>query len=109
MERLVQCKGLCMAAGMTAVAASLLLTPQPAQAAVCMEHKTLVGYLSEKFKETPKAVGLVASSSLMEVYVSGKGTWTIVMTTPQGVACIVAAGDTWEEVRIAMADEGPEF
>lgn len=83
------------------------LASLPSHAAVCMKHKTLVGYLSAKFNEQPKAVGLVASAGLMEVYVSAEGTWTIVMTTPQGIACIVAAGDTWEDVKSSPV--APEF
>ena len=82
----------------------------PASASVCMNHKTLTGYLSEKFKEEPKAVGLVEQQNLMEVFVSAKGTWTIVMTSTQGVSCIIAAGDTWEEVKLAFVkDEQPEY
>lgn len=95
--------------GAAAFAVSLAAAPAPAKAVVCMEHKTLVSYLSEKFGEHPHALGLVASSGVMEVYVSPKkGTWTIVMTSAQGVGCIIAAGDTWEDVRLAMAD-APEF
>lgn len=92
------------------VAAFLFLAPGvvPAVAAVCMDHKTLTDYLSEKFKEQPKAVGLVAAAGLMSVYVSPKGTWTILMTNPQGVACIVAAGDGYETFEPDLPQD-PEF
>ena len=108
MERLVHSEALRRTVGALALAAGILFAPTAAQAAVCMEHKTLVSYLMQKFSETPRALGLVASRNVMEVYVSQKGTWTIVLTTAQGVACIVAAGDTWEDVKIAMS-EGPEY
>ena len=108
MERFVRCRGFCEAAGALAFAGGVLFASTAADAAVCMQHKTLVSYLTERFDETPRALGLVASRNVMEVYVSEKGTWTIVMTTAQGIACIVAAGDTWEEVKVAL-NEDPEY
>ena len=112
MDRLVDCLVHCQVlrrtVGALALTSCILSAPAPAQAAVCMEHKILVSYLTQEYSEAPRALGLVTDSNVMEVYVSKKGTWTIVLTTAQGVACIVAAGDTWEEVKIAMND-GPEY
>ena len=90
--------------GLTALLASAV----PSQAAVCMKHKNLVSFLSDRYSEAPRALGLVEDRGLMEVYVSDKGTWTIVMTTAQGVACILAAGDTWEESELQLSS-GPEY
>lgn len=94
--------------GLGAIFFTPLAASQPAEAAVCMKHDYLVSFLSEKHSEAPRALGLVADRGLMEVYVSHSGTWTIVMTTTQGVACIIAAGDTWEEQEIT-ASIHPEF
>jgi len=107
MEPLVRCMRICGTAGALALAVGALFAPTKADAAVCMQHKTLVSYLSDKFSEMPRALGLVASRGVMEVYVSQKGTWTIVLTTAQGIACIVAAGDTWEDIKVAL-NEDPE-
>ena len=81
----------------TAFIAALIASP--ASAAVCMNAKTLTGYLADRFKEQPVAAGLVEGRNFMEVHVSAKGTWTIVMTNTQGVSCIVAAGDEWQAVK----------
>jgi hypothetical protein len=90
-----------------AAAALLALAMQvPAQAAVCMERGQLTSYLAGKFKEAPRAAGLVADRGVMEVYVSSTGTWTIVITSVSGTACIVAAGDAWEEIKVVAL--GPE-
>ena len=95
---------------LSATLLALILISTGAKASVCMQHKTLTGYLSEKFKEEPKAVGLVEQQHLMEVFVSAKGTWTIVMTSTEGISCIIAAGDTWEEVKLAFVkDEDTEY
>ncbi|HXK54632.1 MAG TPA: hypothetical protein PK405_08105 [Hyphomicrobiales bacterium] len=97
-----------LAAAAIAFAAAPAFTPKAAEAAVCLERKALISYLSERFSEKPRALGLVESANVMEVYVSGKGTWTIVVSDPRGLSCIVAAGDTWEDIQLAMGD-GPEL
>ncbi|MBZ0217862.1 MAG: hypothetical protein K8F25_14990 [Fimbriimonadaceae bacterium] len=95
---------LCAALALSGV----LATGLSASAAVCMNHKNLVTFLSDRYSEAPRALGLVEDRGLMEVYVSDKGTWTIVMTTAQGIACILAAGDTWEETELQLS-AGPEY
>jgi hypothetical protein len=30
------------------------------------------------------------------VFVSKKGTWTLVMTNARGISCVIGAGDSWE-------------
>lgn len=87
---------------------SLLISSDTAAAAVCMNHKNLVTFLSDRYSEAPRALGLVEDRGLMEVYTSEKGTWTIVMTTAHGIACILAAGDTWEENKMQLS-AGPEY
>ncbi|MCP4316716.1 MAG: hypothetical protein GY789_12075 [Hyphomicrobiales bacterium] len=64
----------------------------------CGDRTALLKALSEKYKESPRALGLSSSGkAVFEVYVSKTGTWTIVMTTTTGVTCIMAAGHSWEE------------
>ena len=82
-----------------ALAAFLYLTwPVPADANMaCGPHKKLTKALTGKYKEARKALGLVASRRVMEVFVSEKGTWTLVMTDLNGVSCIIAACHSWED------------
>jgi len=63
----------------------------------CGPHKKLTKALTGKYKEVRKGLGLVASRRVMEVFVSEKGTWTLVMTDLNGVSCIIAAGHSWED------------
>ncbi|MEX3011024.1 hypothetical protein [Hoeflea sp. TYP-13] len=73
----------------------------------CGDRTKLLKALSEKYKESPKALGLSATGKAMfEVYTSKTGTWTILMTNTSGVTCIMAAGHSWEEA-IEVA-EGPQ-
>ena len=42
------------------------------------------------------AVGVTNKGALVEVLTSADGgTWTIIVTTPQGMSCLVAAGEGW--------------
>ncbi|MDP3938206.1 MAG: hypothetical protein Q8R92_08710 [Deltaproteobacteria bacterium] len=80
------------------LAAFLWLGSGAAQAAVCMSRDDMTGYLASKFNETQRHVGLVMGRSIMEIWRSDKGTWTIVMTNVRGVSCIVGAGEGWENI-----------
>lgn len=79
-----------LAVGLTADAA--------AQAMVCGRHDAFVAYLDRNFQEQLQSIGLTDGGLLLEVFVSttGSGTWTILMTAPDGLACLVAAGQAWE-------------
>ena len=64
---------------------------------MCMKHADLEVVL-EKHKETQAAIGLASNGSLIQVYTSSDGsTWSIVMTNPQGVSCVVAVGQDWDQ------------
>ena len=66
---------------------------------VCMPHAELEAQLSDKFSEHQAAAGLDRNGHLIEVYSTNDGaTWTIVMTKPSGLSCIVASGEAWHEL-----------
>ncbi len=83
-----------------AVSAVLATTIATANAAACGNRKSVVEYLTKKYREQPRAMGMVSSSGVMEILVSEKGSWSILVTTATGRTCIVAAGDNWEDIRI---------
>jgi hypothetical protein len=43
-------------------------------------------------------MGLAQPGQVIEVFASSNGSWTMVMTMPDGKACLIAAGDNWEIV-----------
>jgi len=70
----------------------------------CSDEGQMAEYLAKKYSEVPVAIGLQANGSLLQVYASDeKGTWTIVNTTPGGRSCIVAVGERWESLPVAVA------
>jgi hypothetical protein len=81
---------------MLALAALGLLASSAQAQQVCTTRADLVKMLGDKYKEQPSGQGLVGDRAMLEVYVSDKGTFTIVSSYPNGVACIIAAGNSWE-------------
>lgn len=74
----------------------------------CNERAHVLDLLAKKYKEAPVAAGVTNSGGLVEVLTDAKGgTWTIIVTTPQGMSCLVAAGEGWR-TREQIALDDPE-
>ncbi|MFQ5958023.1 MAG: hypothetical protein ACE5LF_01500 [Alphaproteobacteria bacterium] len=69
--------------------------PAGAQAA-CGDRDKFVVLLGENYAERAVAIGLTASGRVLEVFTALSGTWTILVTYPNGVTCVVATGESWE-------------
>lgn len=81
-----------------------LLHAAPAAAAQCGPRDAVLAHLAGKYRETRQSVGLAANSMVMEVFASREtGSWTITVTSAQGVTCLVASGQGFE----AVAEELP--
>jgi len=96
---------------LSAAAAVALLSVQPMPAATaqdtpCAERTNVVSTLDSQYKESPRAIGLVSKEAVLEVFVSETGTWTVVVTDPAGVSCVLAAGQSWEEIPLASNAPG---
>lgn len=76
---------------------SAFAVPAGAQTA-CGKRADIVKMLTGKYKEVPRALAIAGQSNLLEVYASATGSWTILITQPRGATCIVAAGQSWEEI-----------
>ena len=62
----------------------------------CSDHATATGSLTQQYQETKKGMGLTPSGHLIEVFAGEAGTWTILLVTPEGVACNLTSGKDWE-------------
>ena len=86
------------------VALSILscsLAASPSEAATqasCGPRDQIVKVLADQYKEDPVGIGLAQPGQVLEVFASQAGSWTMVMTMPDGKACLIAAGDNWEMV-----------
>jgi hypothetical protein len=83
------------------------VSAQQQQAPACVKRTELLSHLSNKFQEAPVAMGVADNGALLEVFSTTDGaTWTVALTMPNGVTCLVATGQSWENVP-RMAQFGP--
>ena len=69
----------------------------------CADRGDVLERLSQSYKESPTAMGLASNGGVVEVLTSRSGGWTLLLTTPDGRTCVVAAGEAWETLpRIAL-------
>ena len=82
----------------TLAALAALLPGMAAAQANCADRAEITDRLAEKYGETFAGGGLRSSNAIYEVWFSAeKGTWTILMTRPDGKSCVMAAGTDWRE------------
>ncbi len=81
-----------------ATVAGIALPAAPAGAQiVCGQRTDMVRQLSEKYGETRRSMGLAEGRGVVELYASEEtGSWTILLTTPRGVSCMMAAGQAFQ-------------
>ncbi len=82
--------------GMAALAPPLSTSVEAS--AVCAPRETVIEQLSSKFGEIKIGSGLQGQKAIYEVWTSEMtGSWTILLTQPNGVTCIMATGEIWLE------------
>ena len=75
---------------------SLLWVTSASAAPQCNDRDRVLELLSKKYSEAPIAAGVTNTGGLVEVLSAEKGdTWTIIVTTPDGTSCLIAAGEGW--------------
>lgn len=79
----------------SALALALFVTPAQAMM-VCGERADIVGALLQGHDEQPVADGLAGSGGVVELFLSPNGSWTLIMTLPQGKTCLLSSGTNWE-------------
>ena len=87
-----------LAALFTILFLSVAATPAFAQM-VCGNHTDIEKRLQTGYQEVRTGVGLAGNGGLIELYTSKKGTFTIVLTRPNGMSCLMAVGENWEQVK----------
>ncbi len=87
---------------------ALSFAPGPAAAqgvpSACAKRDALLSQLANRYGEVPVAIG-VADGRLVELLTAKDGdTWTIILTNPQGVSCLIASGDGWRPITPVSTD-----
>jgi hypothetical protein len=92
-------------AGLTAASMAASAAGQARDKTVpCLKRSTAIKHLGKKYSEIPVATGLTNNGAVLEVLSSKTGkNWTIMVTLPNGTACMIAAGENWEKVPYSIS------
>ena len=84
---------------------TILALPVHAQGApACAERGQILAFLDRNFEEKPTAVGVTADGQLLEVLSNPSGSWTLVLTEPGGISCMIFSGQGWRQKRLQSKD-----
>jgi len=87
--------------------ASQSIRPAAGQGMVCALRASVLAGMAKKYSEVPSGIGLAANGSVVEHLLAPDGSWTIIMTMPGRLTCIVATGDRWETRTVRSVGEQP--
>lgn len=72
-----------------------LATPPP----ICAQRAVVVDRLEAAYDERPRFRLLGTGGTLVELLTAKSGTWTMIVTTPQGITCLMAVGKHWQDIK----------
>ncbi|MBA4224301.1 MAG: hypothetical protein C0458_26545 [Methylobacterium sp.] len=62
----------------------------------CAERGMATTQLHDLYGERRIGYGLAANGSVIELFVSPNGSFTLFATLPDGISCLIATGQSWE-------------
>lgn len=75
----------------------------------CAPRQMVVDRLASKYGETRRSMGLGANNAVVEIFASEEsGSWTITITSANGVTCLVASGQAFEELKEVLPTPGKD-
>jgi hypothetical protein len=76
----------------------LLLTQMAHSSALnCLERADMVEQLASKHGEIHQSIGLTSSGQILETFAHLEtGTWTILLSLPNGKSCFMASGSNYQ-------------
>lgn len=82
---------------------ALLALTVPAQAQMaCGDRSEIIKMIAAKYKELPRAFGIVGDKTLVELFVSESGSWTMLETMSHGITCVIRSGQSWDELPVTV-------
>lgn len=95
--------GLATLASATLALTTLMLVGRSVQAKeMCGTHDRVVTHLGDTYGEKPAVVALASNGGIIEVLVGDDGAWTLLVTRPSGVTCIVEFGEAWQDAPVEL-------
>ncbi len=92
---------------LAALALLVTVTQLQAQGQNCGNRELVIERLSTKYGESRQSIGMAPKGRVVEVFASLEtGTWTITITMPNGITCLVASGQSFENLDEPVAPAG---
>ncbi len=87
-------------------ASALFLSASSANAEqFCAPRDRAVIQLEKQFGELVSGRGLAVNGKRMiELFVSEKGSWTVLISDPNGRSCVMASGENWQGIKVLVGD-----
>lgn len=71
----------------------------------CAPREVVVERLADRYGESRQAIGLGSNNAVVEVFANTEGgSWTITVTMPNGITCLVASGQAYENVNETLPE-----
>lgn len=75
----------------------------------CVPYEEAVTQLHERYGERAVARALDSGGNLVEIYRTRDGaSWSLLVTRPDGLACLAGTGEGWQEIADAFGPGGRE-
>ncbi|MEO0370739.1 MAG: hypothetical protein AAF231_04705 [Pseudomonadota bacterium] len=75
----------------------------------CAPREVVIERLADRYGESRQSVGLGSNNAVVEVFASQEtGTWTITVTSVNGLTCMVASGQSFETLTEAVPLAGDD-
>ncbi len=66
----------------------------------CAKRGDVIAELNSRYGESPQSTGLMPNGHMLETFAHQQtGTWTILITTPEGTSCMIASGSAYESLK----------
>ncbi len=65
----------------------------------CGDRVKFTTQLEKNYNERRSGLGLTSNGGVIELFTAESGSWTILITMPGGVTCIIGSGEGWEAQR----------
>ena len=89
-----------------AVLAAFFMPAVASAQPICGARQSLLDNLAKHHGAAPVAVGLAASGQVVEVLVGRTGSWSIVVSNPDGRSCLMGAGEGWQDLERSTRRKG---
>lgn len=73
----------------------------------CGARQPIVERLADRFGESRQSIGLGTQNRVVETFANPEtGSWTITVTSPNGMTCLIASGHAYEELEEVITPTG---